>query len=229
MMRPISPDHQDPVSGACHLAPSRCHLEAAEGNGSTDLTNVPVALSLVPTDQLSGNEHRRIGIFRRNVISFVTQQGASGEMQTYRIVYLSRAVRRFHDTEITELASHAASRNAETGVTGLLLYDGGRFIQALEGDKDSVISTMDRIEADQRHSSISYLYDGPAADRQFGLWSMEYRRTPDDCCTSDFIEKVKFWLAAVEDFHIQAAFIGFAVLGSHRPRGYVCRNSSLAP
>ncbi len=148
---------------------------------------------------------------------------SNSQSMLYRIVYLSMAAKPFQEGDIVALADDASRRNAVSDVTGLLLYDGGRFIQALEGSKAAVIKTMDRIELDRRHSAISFLYDGVADERQFGTWSMKYRRGPDGCCTGEFIEKVKSNLAMAEAPHLQAAFIGFAVLGSHRPRGYVCR------
>lgn len=140
----------------------------------------------------------------------------------YRIVYLSRAATGISDLEATCIAQSSYARNAAAGVTGLLLFDGDRFIQALEGAERDVAATMDRIVTDDRHGSIVYLNEGMAEQRQFGDWGMRYKRAPQGCCSNEFLDRVKEDTSLVEDVDLRAAFIGFAFLSNHRPRGYVC-------
>jgi hypothetical protein len=88
------------------------------------------------------------------------------------MVYRSRSVAPLSDYDLYELVEAAQSRNHAESVTGLMLYDDGRFYQWLEGPPDSVARIMRSIKGDHRHTDIEILSDKPAAARQFGDWSM---------------------------------------------------------
>jgi hypothetical protein len=88
------------------------------------------------------------------------------------LVYRSRAVVSLSDYELYELVQSAQTRNAAESVTGLLLYDDGRFYQWLEGPVACVDRLMQSIVADRRHTEIEILSDKPSATRQFGDWTM---------------------------------------------------------
>jgi hypothetical protein len=120
------------------------------------------------------------------------------------------------------LQALSAKLNRAAGVTGLLLFDSQRFIQALEGDEEAVVATMGRISRNRSHDTIRYLAHDCCANRQFGDWSMQFRRTPDGCCSNDFIKTVMESVDGVSDPRLRASFIGFASLGTRRPKGYVC-------
>lgn len=139
------------------------------------------------------------------------------EVALHRVAYISRGRVALSDLELDQLATRAAAANAEYGVTGLLLYDGRRFIQALEGDQQGVETIMARIVGDARHDSIEYMAQGPADRREFGSWSMSCKRVGSDCCTREFLTDVKNQVQSLDDVFLQAAFIGFALLGSDSP------------
>jgi hypothetical protein len=96
----------------------------------------------------------------------------------YRLVYVSTneitgdltEVRR----EIDRILSVARDRNAAAGVTGALLFNGGRFAQVLEGPMSSVERIFERIQVDLRHSAVNVLDFRPIAVRWFSEWSMGY-------------------------------------------------------
>jgi hypothetical protein len=88
------------------------------------------------------------------------------------LVYRSRSVTPLTDYDLYELVQAAQSRNQAESVTGLMLYDDGRFYQWLEGPPDSVDRLMRSIKNDHRHTDIEILSDKQAAARQFGDWSM---------------------------------------------------------
>lgn len=75
-------------------------------------------------------------------------------MAEYRLVYMRRARRRLSDADAEALAVRAAQMNATRGVTGLLLFDGRRFLQAFEWAETSATDTMARIRQDVRHDMI---------------------------------------------------------------------------
>lgn len=71
----------------------------------------------------------------------------------------------------------AASRrnNPKNGITGMLLYKDGTFLQVLEGERDKVESLYKHIERDGRHRSLLTLLSENIAERSFGEWSMAFR------------------------------------------------------
>ncbi len=88
------------------------------------------------------------------------------------LVYRSRAVADLSDYDLYELVQTAQSRNTAESITGLMLYDDGRFYQWLEGPVENVGRVMQSIRGDRRHTDIEILSDKPTATRQFGDWKM---------------------------------------------------------
>jgi hypothetical protein len=88
------------------------------------------------------------------------------------LVYVSSAVTEFDVEQLQELLDHSRQNNARLGVTGLLVYVGGNFLQILEGDEASVKPLYDRIGRDPRHRQLIKLHESSGPDRQFGKWSM---------------------------------------------------------
>lgn len=70
--------------------------------------------------------------------------------------------------------------NARAGVTGLLYYDGKRFLQALEGEAPEIEQIYRHIAADPRHYALVVLSDRTVAEREFGEWAMDYRQQGED-------------------------------------------------
>lgn len=67
----------------------------------------------------------------------------------------------------------AKVRNAELGITGVLFFDSGRFLQVLEGEQDKLDELMAAISRDPRHRNITYLFQEPIARRSFSEWNMD--------------------------------------------------------
>ncbi|MGK6324933.1 BLUF domain-containing protein [Sphingomonas sp. DT-51] len=115
----------------------------------------------------------------------------------HQIVYISRATTPLDDAAAADLHRVAAERNAQQGITGLLLHDGTRFIQAIEGSAPALHALMARIGRDPRHYAIGCVSDAPIAARQFGDWAMDYRRIDDQPAAAAFLATVKRALAGV--------------------------------
>lgn len=96
------------------------------------------------------------------------------EQVAYRVVYVSSAVRLFGEAELRELLAVSRHNNKAAGITGLLLYRGGNFVQTLEGPRAAVEAALERIGRDPRHRGIIVVLREPAAARQFSGWSMGF-------------------------------------------------------
>ncbi|HSM42684.1 MAG TPA: BLUF domain-containing protein, partial [Afifellaceae bacterium] len=61
----------------------------------------------------------------------------------YCLVYVSAAHHLMGDDELTEILETSRARNAAAGITGMLLYKDGSFMQLLEGAKTNVLGTYE--------------------------------------------------------------------------------------
>ena len=70
----------------------------------------------------------------------------------------------------------AAQRNNRArDITGLLMFNGKRFLQVLEGPSNAVEETFARIQCDPRHRAHVVLSRKTVEKREFGDWSMAFR------------------------------------------------------
>jgi hypothetical protein len=93
-------------------------------------------------------------------------------MSLHQLVYISKATKIFDSNGLFKILEAARNNNSHQDITGSLLYDGGRFIQILEGEKDTITSLYDKISKDPRHSNVKILYLEEASIRLFPTWSM---------------------------------------------------------
>ncbi|MDE3066856.1 MAG: BLUF domain-containing protein [Verrucomicrobiota bacterium] len=93
----------------------------------------------------------------------------------FQVAYISTASDFFDKRALREILRESNGRNAEAGVTGMLLYKNGHFMQVLEGAEDAVKATFQRIQRDPRHHGIIVLLEGPVEQRHFQTWSMAFR------------------------------------------------------
>lgn len=91
------------------------------------------------------------------------------------LVYASTAASDFDDAALAALLQQARRANAARGITGVLLYRGGRFVQFLEGPEHEVRAVFETIAADPRHTGVRTLDEGRPAARQFAEWTMGYQ------------------------------------------------------
>ncbi|MHA7872484.1 MAG: BLUF domain-containing protein [Hyphococcus sp.] len=79
------------------------------------------------------------------------------------------------DDELRAILDVSRRNNAANGVSGMLLYAEGCFLQVLEGEADKVDETFARVSRDTRHGSVLILHEGQIDARNFPEWSMGYR------------------------------------------------------
>jgi hypothetical protein len=97
-------------------------------------------------------------------------------MALIQVIYVSSATGELDEAELEKMLESSVRHNQAQGVTGMLLYAGGNFIQVLEGEEAAVDETMSRIEQDARHFQIMVLDRSPIEEREFGQWHMGFRR-----------------------------------------------------
>lgn len=91
-----------------------------------------------------------------------------------QLLYVSDAKFGLNDSDIENILSSSRRNNGSAGITGMLLYSAGVFIQVLEGDADMVESLYQRIADDTRHADIAIITDLMVDERSFGDWAMGF-------------------------------------------------------
>lgn len=90
------------------------------------------------------------------------------------LTYLSTATEAFTREDLEELLRTSRQKNHGHGLTGMLLYAGGHFIQTLEGPEGVVDARFGRIERDRRHRDLIVALREPTDARVFPDWSMGF-------------------------------------------------------
>ncbi len=108
----------------------------------------------------------------------------------YRLVYMSTPTRSLSDEEISAILAAATRNNGRNGITGILIQDGKRFLQYLEGSQDKVEETFARIASDSRHHAIFRLKSGIIDRRQFPGWNMASKTVDESRSLTDAVREL---------------------------------------
>jgi hypothetical protein len=88
-----------------------------------------------------------------------------------RLLYASRAVGTSPDA-IDAILAQSRQFNPGSGITGILCYGGGIFLQAIEGGRMAVSELYGHIQRDPRHKDVVLLHYQEIAERRFAGWTM---------------------------------------------------------
>jgi len=96
-------------------------------------------------------------------------------------VYVSEAVASVADSgsglpspKLDDLVKGAARFNRDAAVTGVLLFDGSRFLQYLEGPEDGLAVAYSRVLGAHSHVGIVELQRGRVGQRRLPFWPMRW-------------------------------------------------------
>ncbi|QNH61931.1 BLUF domain-containing protein [Hymenobacter sediminicola] len=98
----------------------------------------------------------------------------------HHLIYSSTSAVPFSEEQLHTLLSQARANNEQQGLTGILLYHAGQFMQLLEGPPAAVHALYNHIAQDPRHTGIIKLADKPVENRSFPDWSMAFRVVNDE-------------------------------------------------
>ena len=88
-----------------------------------------------------------------------------------RLLYASRAIDPSPEA-IETILSKSRQYNPTCGITGILCYGGGIFLQAIEGGRMAVSELYGHIQKDPRHKDVVLLHYEEISERRFGGWTM---------------------------------------------------------
>ncbi|AFY00436.1 BLUF domain-containing protein [Bdellovibrio bacteriovorus] len=92
----------------------------------------------------------------------------------FHLVYFSKAAEDLSYTDIREILEVSRRNNARLGITGLLIFRDGYFVQLLEGEEAPVRKVLDAIREDDRNYSVKVLIETIGEERLFPDWSMAF-------------------------------------------------------
>jgi Sensors of blue-light using FAD len=89
-----------------------------------------------------------------------------------RLLYVSRLADPSKPEVIDGILSDSRKHNPELGITGILCYGAGIFLQAIEGGRSQVSELYNHICKDKRHKDVVLLDFQEILERRFGGWTM---------------------------------------------------------
>jgi len=110
-------------------------------------------------------------------------------MSLQELIYTSVSSVHGDKAEVKNILAASELNNVANSVTGLLIFDGHRYIQILEGEAESVNHLYDVISKDSRHQELELLHVGGISARSFENWRMAYEALPPGLL-ADLAEKM---------------------------------------
>lgn len=89
-----------------------------------------------------------------------------------RLLYVSRAVQPEDQKAVDGILRVGRQYNTDHGITGVLCYGDGVFMQCLEGARTAVNALYAVIMADPRHKDVVLLRYEEIVERRFSGWTM---------------------------------------------------------
>lgn len=93
------------------------------------------------------------------------------------VTYISTAREAIDGPVLDAILAVSRRNNARDGLSGMLIFDGVRFLQYLEGGRSEIEPALTRIRGDERHRGLVILARSDMKRRQFGQWDMACRQT----------------------------------------------------
>jgi Sensors of blue-light using FAD len=89
-----------------------------------------------------------------------------------RLLYASRAADSVNSDDLAAILKKSKANNPPIGVTGVLCFSDGIFLQVLEGGRSQVSGLYNKIACDPRHRDVVLLSYEEVSERSFAGWSM---------------------------------------------------------
>lgn len=103
----------------------------------------------------------------------------------YELIYVSTLDPNAPPTVVADIAHKARRFNDANGITGMLVFDGMRFCQQIEGSQKQVLTLLERIRDDSRHINLEVVHHGPLTQRRFRNFSLAYTTMDDETALAD--------------------------------------------
>lgn len=113
----------------------------------------------------------------------------------YTICYVSSAKPDLSKEQLESLFSATQQYNISEDISGILLYESGKFLQVLEGPKELLTSLYTKIEEDDRHENIFLILKSNTRKRVFEDYSSRFSIVK----SKEDLQKIETYLNQIED------------------------------
>ena len=118
----------------------------------------------------------------------------------YELSYESVSRPDISTSVIDGILETSRENNAALNVTGCLISYNGRFIQLLEGEKQTVKDLYEKIRRDKRHNDVRLIGENIAKERTFPKWGMAYFPIDENHVSGNELEQFRRNLKLLADF-----------------------------
>ena len=89
-----------------------------------------------------------------------------------RCLYASRATQPLGEQVLDKILAQSRRHNPARGITGMLCFADGIFVQVIEGGREEVCKLLATIMGDDRNHDVQLLSYEEISERTFGNWTM---------------------------------------------------------
>ncbi|MEM9394594.1 MAG: BLUF domain-containing protein [Pseudomonadota bacterium] len=107
----------------------------------------------------------------RPVVERIRCRKESVISDSYQLIYSSRPFG-YDQATLDGILLDARRCNTRDQITGALVCRQDVYVQMLEGNREKVSASYDRIRRDDRHLEVKLRFFGDASERLFGKWAM---------------------------------------------------------
>jgi len=91
-----------------------------------------------------------------------------------QLIYVSAAQDWLSEDTLPEFLAANRRRNESRGITGIVVYHEGSFLQVLEGPSETIDGLFEVIRRDSRHDAVTLLSRKSIRSREFGNAAMAF-------------------------------------------------------
>lgn len=95
----------------------------------------------------------------------------------HELLYFSVLAPNQTPTVVGQIVAQARRRNTERDITGLLVFDGIHFCQHIEGPRDAVLTLLERLQQDARHTDLRVVYEGARTERRYRRFDLGFAQS----------------------------------------------------
>ena len=113
----------------------------------------------------------------------------------HTVCYVSTAISTITNDNVNEIFDGIVEKNLGLGITGVLLFSHGNFMQVMEGPPQYLLPLYETIKRDERHHHIIEILNQSTSERMFENYQTGFSIVD----TSDQIFSLQKYLRFIED------------------------------
>ena len=106
-----------------------------------------------------------------------------------RITYISAESYKLSSEDLLSILGKCNENNPRLGLTGMLIYGNGTFIQSIEGKEEIVKNMISKISSDARHKDFKVLSEEITEQRLYDEFNMGFERLTEHSLSDIVIQR----------------------------------------